>query len=216
MLTMNSLIRRIKTKISLLAIAATICLTAIACGSDSGSQPQAQGVPPEAVADYVHTVLMADRTAYTKHVVNRLETLEGKPNPDGVVPTQATEAWQQDNGVPLPAQMFRLGSEIAAEEGTFTYGLISPWNINDNQAPKTEFEKTAMEKVVETGEPYKDYQEIGEQTYYSAVYPDKAVAEACVSCHNSHPIHLERYPDKQFQLDDVMGGVIINLPIEKT
>ena len=216
MLTMNSLIRRLKIRISLLAIAATICLTAIACGSDGGSEPQAQGVPPEAVADYVHTVLMADRTAYTKHVVNRLETLEGKPNAEGVVPTEATEAWQQDNGVPLPAQMFRLGSEIAAEEGTFTYGLISPWNINDNQAPKTEFEKTAMEKVLETGEPYKDYQEIGEQTYYSAVYPDKAVAEACVSCHNSHPIHLERYPDKQFQLDDVMGGVIINLPIEKT
>jgi hypothetical protein len=110
--------------------------------------------------------------------------------------------------------MFRLGAEIASEKGAFTYGLLSPWNINDAQAPKTDFEKMAMEQVVETGEPFKDYQEIAGQQYYSALYPDKAVAEACVSCHNSHPIHQERYPDKVFEMGDVMGGVMINLPLE--
>jgi hypothetical protein len=208
--------QRLKARtIALIALATTICFTAVACGG--GSEPTEQaaaGVPPEAVVDYIHTVLLADRTAYTKHVINRLETLEGKEKPDGVVPAEATEAWQQTNGIPLPAQMFRLGSEIASEEGAFTYGLISPWNINDNQAPQGEFEQTAMQEVVDTGEPYKGYQEIAGQTYYSAVYPDKAVAEACVSCHNTHPVHLERYPDKQFEMGDVMGGIIINLPVE--
>ena len=74
----------------------------------------------------------------------------------------------------------------------------------------------AMDKVIETGEPYKDYQEIAGQTYFSALYPDKAVAEACITCHNTHPVHLERYPDKQFVMGEVMGGVMINLPIEKS
>jgi hypothetical protein len=195
------------------AVAISICFTVVACAGGGGSQAGGGGIAPELVVDYIHTVLLADRTAYTKHVVNRLQTLEGRDKPDGVVPAEATEAWQQTNGIPLPAQMFRLGAEIAVENGDFTYGLISTWNINDNQAPKTDFEMTAMETVNETGEPYKDYQEIGGQRYFSALYPDIAVAEACVSCHNEHPIHKERYPDKVFEMGDVMGGVMINLPV---
>ena len=218
---MNNLIQRIKTKtIGLVALAITICLTAIAC-SGGGSTEASGGISPEVAVDYVHTVLLADRTAYTKHVVNRLKKLEGKDKPDGVVPAEATEGWDQTGGVPLPAQMFRLGSEVAADTAEdkgigFTYNLISTWNINDNHAPKSEFEKKAMEEVNKTGEPYKEYQEIAGQKYFSALYPDKAVSEACVSCHNTHPVHLERYPDKKFQMDDVMGGIIINLPLDET
>ena len=218
---MNNLIQNIKTRtIGLIVLAITVAFTAIAC-SGGGSTQATGSISPEVAVDYVHTVLLADRTAYTKHVVNRLKTLEGKEKADGVVPAEATEGWEQTGGVPLPAQMFRLGSEVAAEtadeqEIGFTYGLISTWNINDSQAPKSEFEQKAMEQVNETGEPYKEYQEIGGQKYFSAVYPDKAVAEACVTCHNTHPVHLERYPDKKFEMGDVMGGVIINLPIEES
>ncbi|MEM7758661.1 MAG: DUF3365 domain-containing protein [Cyanobacteria bacterium P01_G01_bin.67] len=217
---MNNLIQNIKTRtIGLVALAVTICFTAIACSGGGSTQAEA-GISPEVAVDYVHTVLLADRTAYTKHVVNRLQKLEGKEKPDGVIPAEATEGWDQTGGVPLPAQMFRLGSEVAAdtaeEKGIgFTYNLISTWNINDSHAPKSEFEKKAMEIVNETGEPYKEYQEIGGQKYFSALYPDKAVAEACVTCHNTHPVHLERYPDKVFEMDEVMGGIIINLPIDE-
>ncbi|MEC4983057.1 MAG: DUF3365 domain-containing protein [Oscillatoria sp. PMC 1068.18] len=221
---MSSLITwfpNLKSKmLGLFALGLAICFTVVSCGGDGGdTQTEASGggaggIAPEVVVDYVHTVLLADRTAYTKHVVNRLKTLEGQEKADGVVPAEATEAWQQSNGVPLPAQMFRLGSEIAAEEGAFTYGLISPWNINDAQAPKGEFEEQGMQQVVESGEPYKDYREIAGQRYFSAIYPDKAVAEACVSCHNNHPVHKERYPDKQFEMGEVMGGIVINLPVE--
>ena len=216
---MNNLIRTIKTRtIGLIAIAIMVTFTAIACGN--GGTPEstaAVGIAPEKVVDYIHTVLLADRTAYTKHVVNRLKKLEGKDKPNGVVNAEATESWKETDGIPLPAQMFRLGSEVALENTTdFTYGLISTWYINDSHNPKSEFEKTAMAEVNKTAEPYKGYQEIAGQTYYSAVYPDIAVAEACVSCHNTHPVHLERYPDKKFELGEVMGGVIINLPIDKT
>jgi len=218
---MNNVIERVKTKtIALIVLAVAICFTAIACGG-GGSTTATAGISPEVVVDYVHTVMLGDRTAYTKYVVNRLETLEGKEKPDGVVSAEATEGWEQSGGVPLPAQMFRLGSEEAGETADqkgigFTYNLISTWNLNDSHSPKSEFEKKAMEAVNETGEPYKDYQEIGGQKYFSALYPDKAVAEACVTCHNTHPIHLERYPDKKFKMDDVMGGIIINLPIEES
>lgn len=215
---MNSLIRPIKLKVmGLFALAAAICVTAIACSGGASNQASATaGITPELVADYIHTVLAADRTAYTKHVVNRAKKLEGKDKDKGVLEIEATEGWLQTGGIPLPAQMFRLGSEIASEDGAFTYNLISPWNINDSQAPKNEFEKVAMEKVIETGEPYKDYQEVAGKRYLSALYPDKAVAEACVTCHNTHPVHLERYPDKKFELGEVMGGVMINLPLEGT
>lgn len=197
----------------LFVLAAAIFSLVVGC-SGSGPSETAVGIDPELVVDYIHTVAASDRTAYTRHVVNRLQTLEGNAKPDGVVPAEATEAWQQTNGIPLPAQMFRLGAELASESGAFTYGLISPWNINDNQAPKGEFEETGMQTVVETGEPFKDYREIAGQQYFSAIYPDVAVAEACVTCHNDHPIHQERYPDKVFALGDVMGGVVINLPLQ--
>lgn len=196
------------------ALAAAICFTAVACSGGAESQATG-GVKPELVADYIHTALASDRTAYTKHVVNRAKKLEGKPKADGVLEIEATEGWENSDGIPLPAQMFRLGSEIASETGSaFTYNLISTWYINDAQGPKSEFEKKAIGEVEKTGEPFKEYQEVGGKKYFSALYPDKAVAEACVTCHNSHPIHKERYPDKVFKMDDVMGGVMINIPLE--
>lgn len=211
-------IQAIRTRtVAFIAIVLAVAVTAISCSSGGNTNAQqAAGISPELVADYVHTVMAADRTAYTKHVVNRSKTLEGKEKTDGVLDIEATEGWKQTDGIPLPAQMFRLGAEIANESGYFTYNLISPWYINDSHAPKSDFEKTAMKAVIETGEPYKDYQAVGGQQYFSALYPDKAVAEACVTCHNTHPVHLERYPDKVFVMDEVMGGIIINIPLAGT
>ncbi|MEM6451121.1 MAG: DUF3365 domain-containing protein [Cyanobacteria bacterium P01_D01_bin.105] len=202
---------------ALFALAAAICFTAVACsGGGGGTAATATGpmIAPEMTADFIHTVLAADRTAYTKHVVGRAKVLEGKDKEAGVLDIESTEGWQQTDGIPLPAQMFRLGAEIANEDSIFTYGLVSSWNINDNQAPKGEFETVAIKEMEETGEPVRGYQEIGGQAYFSAMYPDPAVAEACVSCHNTHPIHLERYPDKVFELGEVMGGIIINIPVD--
>ena len=212
-----SWMQRIRAKtMGLLALAAAICFTAVACSGGGGTTATATGpsIAPGLVADYIHNVLQADRTAYTKHVISRVKVMEGKEKADGVLDVESTEGWQQTDGIPLPAQMFRLGSEIANESGDFTYSLISPWNLNDNHAPKGDFETASVEQLVETGEPVKGYQEVGGQVYFSAMYPDLAVAEACVTCHNTHPIHLERYPDKVFEMDEVMGGIIINIPVD--
>ena len=214
---LNRWVSAVRTRtVAFIAIILAVAVTAISCSSSgpATTEAAAPGIEPDLVADYIHTVLAADRTAYTKHVVNRVKTLEGKAKEKGVLDVESTEGWQQTDGIPLPAQMFRLGSEIANESGYFTYNLISPWFINDNHAPKGEFEESALTQMIETGEPVKDYQEVAGQKYFSAMYPDKAVAEACVTCHNTHPIHLERYPDKKFVMDEVMGGVVINIPLE--
>ena len=215
MTLVNRWVNTLRTRtVAFIAIVLAIAVTAVSCsGGGSTTAQTPAGVAPELVADYIHTVLAADRTAYTKHVVNRSKLLEGKAKADGVLDIEATEGWQQTNGIPLPAQMFRLGSEIANDAGYFTYNLISPWYINDSHAPKGEFEETAVQKMIDTGEPVKEYQEVNGQQYFSAMYPDIAVAEACVTCHNTHPVHLERYPDKQFVMDEVMGGVAINIPL---
>ena len=213
---LNRWVSAVRTRtVAFIAIILAVAVTAISCSSSGPATTEAvdPGIQPDLVADYIHTVLAADRTAYTKHVVNRVKTLEGKAKEKGVLDVESTEGWQQTDGIPLPAQMFRLGSEIANESGYFTYNLISPWYINDNHAPKGDFEEQAVAKMIETGEPVKEYQEVAGQKFFSAMYPDKAVAEACVTCHNTHPIHLERYPDKKFVMDEVMGGVVINIPL---
>ena len=222
MSSMSSLLNRwasaIRTRtVAFIAIIMAVAVTAISCSSSGPAATEASAtgaIAPDLVADYIHTVLAADRTAYTKHVVNRVKTLEGKVKDKGVLDVESTEGWQQTDGIPLPAQMFRLGSEIANESGYFTYNLISTWYLNDSHAPKGEFEETALAAMEASGEPVKEYQEVAGQKFFSAMYPDKAVAEACVTCHNTHPVHLERYPDKKFEMGEVMGGVVINIPLE--
>ena len=105
---MNNIIRTLKTRtIGLIAVAVTVAFTAISCSGGGTTQSTAQvGVAPEQVVDYIHTVLLADRTAYTKHVVNRLKTLEGKEKPEGVVSAEATEGWEETGGVPFPHRCF--------------------------------------------------------------------------------------------------------------
>ena len=52
-------------------------------------------------------------------------------------------------------------------------------------------------------------EKLGNTIYYTAVYPDKAVAPACIECHNNH----KDTPRTDFKLGDVMGGVVIRIPV---
>lgn len=161
------------------------------------------GVSPQAMADAVHTVLEADRTAYTRLIVNRLA------NEEKVI--QASEHWKDEKALLLPAQMFRAGAELAQEQGAdFSYGLLSLWPINSQNKPKTEAEKTGLKHVVDhPNENYYGEETLGGTRYFTAVYPDKAVAKACVVCHNNH----KDSPKTDFKMDDVMGGVVIRIPL---
>jgi len=167
-----------------------------------GCFEQKSAVTPQAMTDAIHIVIESDRTAYTKYIVNRLAVEENV--------IKATEHWKDEKTLLLPAQMFRAGAEIAAEkQDNFSYALLSQWALNKKNDPKTEVEKAGIKQITETGKNFYGEETFGDKKYFTAIYPDVAVAEACVKCHNEH----EDTPKKDFKIGDVMGGVIIRIPL---
>ena len=124
---------------------------------------------------------------------------------------KASEHWQDDQALPLPAQMFRMGAEMVTEKNVgFTYSLLSLWPVNKQNKAKTKLEQEGLKFVAD--HPEKNFygeEKLGNTMYYTAVYPDKAVAPACIECHNNH----KDTPRKDFKLGDVMGGVVIRIPV---
>ena len=164
-----------------------------------------QGIPPETVADYLHSVIEADRTFYTIHIVERLQKGGG---------TKAAEDWRAKKDVlPLPAQFLIESSELAATTGSkIRYRLISLWPINPNNAPHSPEEKRGLERVGEHPErSVTGRVKHGEQSYFQAIYADRAVSHTCVTCHNSHP----HSPKKDFSMHGVMGGLVIEIPLDR-
>lgn len=160
------------------------------------------GLPIRVVADYLHAVLQADRTFYAQHVVERMEAM---------LIVNATENWREDRTLPLPAQFFKESSRGLQVRGKpFRYRLVSLWPINQENAPESEKERQALEKVINYGEVAEQEIELENKRYYQAIFPDRAVTRACVNCHNAH----EKSPKRDFKLNDIMGGLEILIPLE--
>ena len=172
-------------------------------GGCSGDSEAPAGIAPEKFTDALFAVMEADRTVYTRKVVQRLA------NEEKVI--KASEHWSDDKALPLPAQMFRFGSEAVAEKtDAFSYTLQSIWPINDQNSPKTQMERDGLQYVVDNpGKNFYGEETLGGVTYFTAVYPDVAVSPACVSCHNEH----RDTPRTDFKIGDVMGGVVIRVPL---
>ena len=187
-----------RDKIRAIALSAVAAVFVTACTGESDN-----GVSPQAMADAIHTVLEADRTAYTRLIVNRLA------NEEKII--KASEQWKEEKALLLPAQMFRAGAELSQESGaSFSYALLSQWPINKQNKPQTEVEEAGLQYIVDhPGENYYGEETLGGVRYYTAVYPDVAVAKACVTCHNEH----KDSPKTDFKLGDVMGGVVIRIPL---
>lgn len=163
-----------------------------------------EGLDYQTVSDLLHLVMSSDRTVYTRMIVNRLAVQEKV--------ITASEHFEDDKALVLPAQMFRFGSEMVAEEtDAFSYSLLSLWPINKQNAPTTPLEIEGLEYIAENiGENFYGTEELGGQEYFTAVYPDIAVAEACSKCHNEH----KDSPSTDFEGGDVMGGVVIRIPMD--
>lgn len=125
---------------------------------------------------------------------------------------KASEHFEDEKALVLPAQMFRLGAGVSAEKtDSFSYSLQSLWQVNKQNAPKTEAEKAGLKYVAENvGQNYYAEEELGGTKYFTAVYPDIAIAPVCASCHNEH----KDTPRSDFKLGDVMVGVVIRIPLE--
>ncbi len=180
----------------------SLVLAAIAMSACGGKEEAVStGVTPQQLTDNMFAVMKADRTTYTKLIIQRLAKKEKV--------IKASEHWEDEKALVLPAQMFRHASEIIAEQDLgFTYSLQSIWPINKQNAPKTDMEKQGLEYLNENpGQNFYGEETLGGTTYFTAVYPDVAVADACVSCHNDH----KDTPKTDFKIGDTMGGVVIRV-----
>lgn len=159
---------------------------------------------PKQLADMLHMVMESDRTVYTRVIVNRL-TLQDKV-------ITASEHFEDDQALALPAQMFRFGAEMVdSKTDDFSYSLQSTWAVNKQNMPRTDVEIEGLEFIAANpGERFYAEEELGGVAYFTAIYPDIAVAPACVSCHNDHPDS----PRRDFEMGDVMGGVVMRIPLE--
>jgi hypothetical protein len=101
---------------------------------------------------------------------------------------------------------------VAAERGSgIRYRLISLWPIYQRNAPATDFERRGLEAVANHPDrPYTGTVTSGRKQFFQAIYADRAVANACVACHNAHPLS----PRRDFKQNDVMGGLVITIPLE--
>jgi hypothetical protein len=166
-------------------------------------RPESSGIPPEKAAAYIYAVIKADRTLYTTEIVNRLQA-------KGV--TTASEHWEQENALMLPAQFLQHSGKLAAESGSgIRYRLIGLWPIYQRNAPASDLERNALESLRKNPDlPVTGIVTSGRQQYFQAIYPDLAVSQACIDCHNGHQLS----PKRDFKLNDVMGGIAITIPLE--
>lgn len=153
------------------------------------------------MADAIFQVIEADRAVYADLVVNRLAIEEEV--------IEASENYHEDSALPLPAQMLRASAErVRDNKSGLSYSLISPWPINNQNKTKTDTDIKGMDFILKN--PDKNYyaeESIKGVSYFTALYADNAVSDACVGCHNKH----RDSPKKDFKINDVMGAVKIRI-----
>src|SRR5215216_5969086 len=126
-----------------LALTASVIVAAVCAtwgvSADTIDGHATVGIPPEIVTNYLHDVIEADRTAYSVHVVERMQVM-------GVV--TAAENWRERAALPLPAQLLLEASRsVGAKPAGVRYRLMSLWPINPRNGPANDFEARGLEAV---------------------------------------------------------------------
>ena len=76
--------------------------------------------------------------------------------------------------------------------------------------PNSDFERRGLEAVMKAPDkPFTGFYQQAGIRYFQGIYADRAVSESCVSCHNNHT----NSPRRDYKLNDIMGGVIVTIPI---
>ena len=189
MTTMNKI--KLTGNFASFMLAGLVVLGSAGCGRQPAGQnpPREPAVTfkPQEMADSLHAVIAADQKTY------------GQPGGD-------------ENLMALHAQRLRQASESVQQEGAeFHYVLRSLWPINPKNAPETDTEKAGLQFVLDhPGTNYYGSESLGGRHYFTAVYAEKATVNACADCHNRNPDS----PKKDFQTGDVMGGLVVRVPLE--
>ncbi len=148
--------------------------------------------------------IVEDRKHYTKYIIEKLKS-------DGIVGIHPNSNYKSINGgVPLPATFVQEVSDKINEKGVYSYDLLSKWSINKKKGLNTDFEKEAFAFLFNKRESVFS-RFVVHNSLYSLRYAtaDIASSSACVNCHNN----IEESPKKDFKLGDVMGILVVNIPI---
>ncbi len=148
--------------------------------------------------------IVEDRKQYTKNIIVKLK----KDGVTGVHPNR--EYANLEGGIPLPATFVQEVSDRINKNGIYSYDLLSKWNINKEKGLKTDFEREAFSYLFDKkGTEFSRF--MVHNGTYSLRYAtaDVGSADGCVNCHNNH----EESPKRDFKLGDVMGVLVVNIPI---
>jgi hypothetical protein len=184
-------------------LAGLVLLAGAGCGQPPAKETAPPPEPsvtfkPQEMADALHAVIAADHETYARLVLQNY--------PPGGAPAQ------DEILMAMHARMLRQASEAVQQQGAeFHYVLRSLWPINPKNGPETDTEKAGLQFVADhPGTNYYGGESLGGRHYLTAVYAEAAAVNACADCHNRNPAS----PKKDFKTGDVMGGLIVRVPLE--
>ena len=121
------------------------------------------------------------------------------------------EDWRDahEEAGPLPALFLRETAKNL-EKNPVQLSLFLGSDAPINSANRFEgLQKEAFARIRSTGEP--QFFRMPDTRLYTGMFPDEAVTEACVTCHNEH----EDSPKKDWKLHDVMGATTWAYPDDR-
>jgi methyl-accepting chemotaxis protein len=197
---------KLRNKVVIPALFVMISLSMALGGLIYRQQKQSAISQARQTAQSIAAQIAADRATYTERVVAKLQGEKAD------VVFADLKNVGSPKSLPLPATFVHLTSNIVNARGFHTVDLLSLWNINPDKKPSTDDIRKALEDVARTPD---QIQEIvldqAKDPRFISVSADLASAQGCVDCHNHHP-DSKRH---DFRLGDVMGGLVISIPLAK-
>lgn len=190
----------ILTALSLLTLCVYLFVSAPPLLPETADAAEAGAViPVEKVLETVAAENDLVRTLYTREIV-------GKGKEAGL---RFDERWRDADleAGPLPALFLREASTSLQKTGTVPLGLFLGSDFPIAAANRFQGRQTAaFERIKQTRKPEFFYAEDTGQ--HTAMFPDIASVDGCVSCHNEHP----ESPKQDWVLNDVMGATTWSYP----
>jgi len=189
-----------------LALLACLAWNSTAQKQSAPTKPKlAVSIKPQHVTDALRAVILSDREVYTQVIAEH-------PNDSAQAEPTGAPAANSEPPLPSPCEMLRLGSQSVASKGVeYSYVLRALQPVSPRNAPETEVETKGLQFVATRPDlSYSSEELLGGRWYFTAVYPDVALNQTCVSCHNRQSVSA----DRKYKLGDVMGALVVRIALE--
>ena len=193
-------------KFGIISLAIGTLASLSSCGSgdipaDEVTEDEASLIPIEKALEVLARENDIARTLYTKGIVG----------PGKKAGLKFDENWRKDDveAGPLPA-LFLRGISSDIQKGSVPLGLFLGSDFPINSANKFEGKQAELFSKMRQDSMPKFFLDEGSKLH-TAMFPDFASAEPCVSCHNEHPETTK----KDWKLGDIMGATTWTYPKDK-